>query len=343
MQNKKGWKGMLAKMELYEKNGNILYILNVLKKYSDEDHKLPISELKNKIKEEYDEDIDPRTIRRNINLLKEKFGYDISTYNDNNIGYYITNDPETDFEPGEIRAIIDTFSYSAFIEKSLADGIIKKCRNLQNIYENEKIKNYKVYSPKGKTSNIEVIKNIEDITNSIMNQKKIQFEYWKYCIEGDRVEKKIVSNPVVSPFAIIYDKQQFYMLAIKDGEKDFFHYRLDRIKNLTETTQKIKIKKSEKEIEKYTDTSVEVFSGNEVEIEAECDEYLLGEVIEKFGKNVQIKPINKNTFTMKLSANPLGFKLWAMRNLDMVTILKPQSLIEEVKIVIDEASKKYNK
>ena len=25
-------------MDLYEKNGNILYILNVLKKYSDEDH-----------------------------------------------------------------------------------------------------------------------------------------------------------------------------------------------------------------------------------------------------------------------------------------------------------------
>ncbi len=29
-------------MELYEKNGNILYILNVLKKYSDEKHKLSI-------------------------------------------------------------------------------------------------------------------------------------------------------------------------------------------------------------------------------------------------------------------------------------------------------------
>ena len=31
--------------------------------------------------------------------------------------------------------------YSTFIEKNLAKGIIKKCRNLQNIYENEKIKN----------------------------------------------------------------------------------------------------------------------------------------------------------------------------------------------------------
>ena len=33
-------------MELYEKNGNILYILHVLKKYTDEEHKLSISELR---------------------------------------------------------------------------------------------------------------------------------------------------------------------------------------------------------------------------------------------------------------------------------------------------------
>ena len=254
-------------MDLYEKNGNILYILNVLKKYSDEEHKLSISELKAKIKEEYGEDIDPRTIRRNINLLQQKFGYDISTYNDNKIGYYISNDPETDFEPGEIRAIIDTFSYSTFIEQRLAKEIIKKCKNLQNIYENEKIKNYRVYSPKGRTNNVEVIKNIEDISNSIMNKNKVEFEYWKYCIAGDRVEKRIVSSPVVSPYAILYDKQQFYMLGIKDGNQEFYHYRLDRIKNLKELKEKIKINKSEKEIEQYADTSVEVFCGDEIEIE----------------------------------------------------------------------------
>ena len=125
-----------------------------------------VSSFVDKVKEEYGENIEPRTIRRDINLLKEKFGYDISTYNDNNIGYYITNDPETDFEPGEIRAII---------EQSLAKGIIKKCRNLQNVYENEKIKNYKVYSPKGKTSNIEVIKNIEDIAKQKNCTKKSPF------------------------------------------------------------------------------------------------------------------------------------------------------------------------
>lgn len=328
-------------MDLYEKNGNILYILNVLKKYSNEEHKLSILAIKEKIKEIYDIDIDPRTIRRNINLLKEKFGYDISTYNDNNIGYYISSDPDTDFEPGEIRAIIDTFSYSTFIEERIGKNIINKCKNLQNVYENEKIKDYKVYSPKGKTTNIEVIKNIEDVSNSIINKNKIQFEYWKHKIAGDKIKKEIVSEPIVSPYAIIYDKQQFYMLAIKEGNDEFYHYRLDRIKNLKELDKKITIKKSEKEIEQYVNSSVEIFSGNEVEIEAICHHYLLDEVIEKFGKHIEIQPINNEYFKIKLKANPLGFKFWAMRNLDLVTINKPESLVTEVKEVIKEANQRY--
>ena len=330
-------------MELYEKNGNILYILNVLKKYSDEEHKLSISALREKINEIYGEDIDPRTIRRNINLLKEKFGYDISTYNDNKIGYYISNDPETDFEPGEIRAIIDTFSYSAFIEDRIAKGIIKKCKNLQNVYENEKVKNYKVYSPKVKTSNIEVIKNIEDISNSIENKHKIKFEYWKYYINGNKIDKKIVSEPIVSPYAILYDNQQFYMLGIKEGNDEFFHYRLDRIKSLTETNEKVTIKKTEKEIEAYTDASVEIFSGDKIKIEAKCNEVLLGEVIEKFGKNVEITPINSTDFKMSLYANPVGFKLWAMRNLDVVTVTSPKSFINEIQQLLKDAIKRYGK
>lgn len=328
-------------MELYEKNGNILYILKVLKKYTDEDHKLSISELREKIIEEYGEEIDPRTIRRNINLLQQKFGYDISTYADNKIGYYITNDPETDFEPGEVRAIIDTFNYSTFIEERMAKGIIKKCRNLQNIYENKKVQEYKIYSPKGKTSNVEVIKNIEDISNSVMNQNKIKFEYWKYCIVGDKIKKQIVSAPVVSPYAIIYDEQQFYMIGIKEGKQEFFNYRLDRIKNLVQLPDKITSKKSEKDIEKYAETSVGVFSGKEVEIEAECMVPILEDVVEKFGKKAKIEPINSEKFKLCLSANPIGFKLWATKNLHIVTVTKPASLVKEIQETIQNASKRY--
>ena len=169
-------------MDLYEKNGNILYILNVLRKYSDEEHMLSAKEIQRKVKNIYDVEIDPRTIRRNINLLKYKLDYDISTREENGKGYYINRDPETDFEPGEIRAIIDNFSYANYIVPSIAKEIIKKCKNMQNVYENEKLRNYQIYSVNSKTENAEVIKNIEDISESIFKNKKIKFEYWKYAI-----------------------------------------------------------------------------------------------------------------------------------------------------------------
>ena len=331
-------------MDLYEKNGNILYILNVLKKYSDEEHILSASKIKEKIEEVYGETIDSRTLRRNINLLKEKFGYDISTYNENKKGYYLTNDPETDFEPGEVRAIIDNFSYANYIVPSVAKNIIKKCKNIQTIYENEKIKDYHIYANDSKTENAEVIKNIEDISTSIYKHKKIKFEYWKYAIT-DKLEKKVVSTPTVSPYALVYSKQEFYLIGIKEGVDKFYNYRLDRIKNIQILDDKITIKKTKSEIQDFAESSTEMFGGEKKEIEAVCHVILLDTIFDTFGRNVTVEKIPKNDeyFKFKVDTNPLGFKMWAMRNIDLVEVLKPDSLREEMKEIIKNAQEKYNK
>ena len=331
-------------MELYEKNGNILYILNVLKKYSDEDHQLSAAEIGRKVKEIYNVEIDPRTIRRNINLLKYKMDYDISTREENGKGYYINRDPDTDFEPGEIRAIIDNFSYANYIVPSVAKEIIKKCKNMQTVYENEKLKDYQIYSVNSKTENAEVIKNIEDISDSIYHNNKIKFEYWKYEITN-KLEKQIVSIPTVSPYAIVYNKQEFYLIGIKDGKDEFYHFRLDRMKNVKKLDEKITIKRTKAQIKDFAESTVEMFGGQKEEIEAICDIRLLNAVLDIFGKNITIEKISKDDehFKLIVDANALGFKMWAMRNIDLVEVKKPITLREEMRKIVEEASKKYSK
>ena len=329
-------------MDLYEKNGNILYILNVLKKYSDEEHMLSAIEIQRKVKEIYDVEIDPRTIRRNINLLKYKLDYDISTREENGKGYYINRDPETDFEPGEIRAIIDNFSYANYIVPSVAKEIIKKCKNMQNIYENEKLKDYQIYSVNSKTENAEVIKNIEDISESIFQNKKIKFEYWKYAITN-KLEKKIVSTPTVSPYAITYNKQEFYLIGIKEGETKFYNYRLDRMKNVQILNEDIKIKKKKSEIQDFAESSTEMFGGEKEEIEAICHIWLLDTIFETFGRNVTIEkiPNDEEYFKLLVDTNTMGFKMWAMRNIDLVEVKRPITLRNEMQEVVKNAMKKY--
>ena len=329
-------------MDLYEKNGNILYILNVLKKYSDEEHMLSAIEMQRKIKEIYEIDIDTRTIRRNINLLKYKLDYDISTREENGKGYYINRDPETDFEPGEVRAIIDNFSYANYIVPSVAKEIIKKCKNMQTVYENEKLKDYQIYSVNSKTENAEVIKNIEDISNSIYNNHKIKFEYWKYEITN-KLEKNIVSTPIVSPFAIVYNKQEFYFIGIKNGQDKFYHYRLDRMKNVKELDEKITIKKTKSQIKDFAESTVEMFGGKKEEIEAICNKCLLNAIFDIFGKNVTIEKIpgNDEIFKLIVDSNPIGFRMWAMRNIDMVEVKKPLTLRKEMQDILRNAIDKY--
>lgn len=331
-------------MELYEKNGNILYILNVLKKYSDCEHMLKASDIQRKVKEIYDVEIDPRTIRRNINLLKYKLGYDISTRDENKKGYYINRDPDTDFEPGEIRAIIDNFSYANYIVPQVAKDIIKKCKNIQNVYENDKLKDYQIYANDSKTENAEVIKNIEDISEAIYENKKIKFEYWKYAITN-KLEKTIVSKPIVSPYAIVYKKQEFYLIGIKEGNTDFYNYRLDRIKNIEILDKEITIKKKKSEIKEFAESSVEMFGGKKEEIEAICHIWLLDTIFDVFGRNVTIEKIQNDDTYFKLivDTNPMGFRMWAMRNIDLIEIKRPLSLREEMKKIIKNAGKRYEK
>ena len=320
-------------MELYEQNGNILYILNVLKKYSCEDHMLQINDIKKYILDIYGVDMDPRTIRRNINLLKEKFDYDIVTWNENRQGYYLIKNPDIDFEPGEIRAIIDTFSYSTFIPKSISEEVIAKCKNMQNIYENEKLKDYKVFSLGVKSTNKEIVKNIEDITEAIYNKKKIKFDYYKYEL-NPFLKNVNTGERLISPYAIVYQLQEMYVVGLKEGQKKLYTYRIDRMKNIRETKENIDKKFTQKDIDEFVKSTVSMFGSSGEEIEVICNIKLLDDAIDSFGDSAVIKYVDNNNFRLIVNKDLEGFKRYVLKNLDMIKVVKPEKLRKEITKII---------
>ena len=320
-------------MDLYPQNGNILYILNVLKKYSDEDHMLSINDIKDYIMDIYEIEIDPRTIRRNINLLKEKFDYDIVTFQDNRKGYYLIKNPDMDFESGEIRAIIDTFSYATFIPKQVSNEIIDKCKNMQNIYENEKLKDYHVYSNITKLENKEIVKNIEDISNAIYNKKKIKFNYYKYEL-NPFLKNVNTGTRTISPYAIIYELQQMYVVSLKDGKKTLYTYRIDRMKNIEILDEDVNKSIKNKDIEDFVKSTVSMFGKTSEEIEIICDIKLLDNVIDLFGQDSIIKFVDKDHFRLIVNKDIEGFKRYVLTNLDMVKVVKPAKLKNEIETIV---------
>jgi predicted DNA-binding transcriptional regulator YafY len=327
-------------MELHERNGNILYILNALKKYSDEDHILSMSELQQKIKEMYGIFIEDRTIRRNIALLIEKFGYDIETYNDNHKGYKITRDPDTEFELGELETIIETFAYSNFVTEDISKSIVNKCLSMMNLYEQKKYKNYKAAVKNTKTNNKEIINNIEIIQEAINLGKKITFDYYKYELnENNKLseEKVIPKLPYkISPYKISYNLQKLYLFGLKDGYKNLLSYRLDRMKNIKILKEKINNKYTLEYVDYYIKNNVAMFTGNQEKVEIECSMELLDVVIETFGKDIKLKKVDNNTFYASFYTVLSGFKYWCLRNVENVKIISPQKFKKEINKILKE-------
>lgn len=322
-------------MELYEQNGNILYILDILKMYSDEDHMLSINDIKDYISDIYDIEIDPRTIRRNINLLKEKFDYDIVTWQENRQGYYLIKNPDIDFEPGEIRAIIDTFSYSTFIPKQMSREIIYKCKNMQNVYENEKLKDYKIYSTNSKIENKEIVKNIEDISTAIYNKKKIDFNYYKYEL-NPTLKNVNTGLRTISPYAIIYQLQEMYVVGLKEGKNTLYTYRIDRMRNIRIKDESVDKSITNEMIEEFVNSTVSMFGKTSEEIEVICDNTLLDNVVDLFGENSTIKKYDNNHFKLNVNKDIEGFKRYVLTNLDMIEVIKPLKLKKEIEEIINK-------
>ena len=314
--------------ELYEKNGNAIYILNILKRYSDEDHILSAKDINKLVKEEYGVENDDRTIRRNILLLKEKLGYNISLRKDNNKGYYLIKDYYKDFDLGEIRTIIDTISFAPYITSQKSRKIIGKCMDLLNEYELETLDDYKIISDRIKTTNEETIGNIEDIYQAINNKKKITFDYNHYVLDSNKLVFKPISNEkrIISPYKIINSIQEFYLIGYKHNEHKLKTYRIDRMTNLKILKEDIENKVSNNEMNEYIESSISMFLGKPINITIKCDNSMLDNVVELLGRNLNYRIYDNAHFKVTISVNEEAFISWYLRNLGKIEILEPLTL-----------------
>lgn len=324
------------KDKLHTNLGNIIYIYDVLKKYSDVDHILSVKDIIKYVKEEFDEEIEDRTVRRNIRVLIEKLDIDIETFKENRQGYYLRT---KDFEFSEIKMIIDLLHYSKFMEETFSVEIAEKLKGLLSIYEQKTInetEKTEVYSKNIKTINKDVLNNIEVLSNSIKSKTKVKFEYYKYDLNK---KLKLETTKRVSPYAIFCENEFYYLIAYNEKFNELSYFRLDRIKNIKST--EIPNVKTNQSIKDFVQSSVYMFGGGREVIELKCDMLILDAVIEKFGTNIEIQKIDDNHFKVKLYVCPKGLKMWIMQYLNYVEILKPLSVREKLIDNLKEILKKY--
>lgn len=338
----------------------IMNILDILKRYTDEDHRLSQKEIVEILDKEYNMKTDRKAVKRNLMNLVE-FGYDIE-YSEsmrmikNKEGEleesYTLSDfyLNRDFTNGELRLLIDSLLFSKHIPYSQCKELIVKLEGLSNIYFTSKVKHIRNL-PENQPSNSQLFYIIETLDEAISKGLQVQFTYNNYDIDKKLHPRKNsegkVREYIINPYQIVATNGRYYLVCNYDKYDNAAHYRIDRITDIklldTPAKPKSKVKGLEHglDLPKHMAEHIYMFSGESVTVKFIAKRYILSEIIDWFGKDVKFTETTDDEVTVTVKVNETAMQLWALQYAKHIKVISPQSLVNKIKNDIAFAMESY--
>jgi predicted DNA-binding transcriptional regulator YafY len=248
-------------------------IFDILKKYTDQDHRLSQKQIQELLLSEFGADVDRKTIRRNlmdleayldlhdsgpcINYDSQKrsvpsaarrtgklqknsaAGKETAEENDIRTGFYL----EREFSDSELRLLIDSVLYSSYIPSSQCADLVKKLEHLSNRYFQNRCR----YIDRGQNSqagNSELFLNIELLDEAISRKKKVTFHYLEYQTDKKLHKRRrsdgSIRSYLISPYQMVIREGKYYLICNYEDHDNVANYRIDRITDLEITEEEVR-------------------------------------------------------------------------------------------------------
>lgn len=315
-----------------------MLILDILKEYSDSDHRLLQQDIINLLESNYGISCERRAVKNNIVSLRD-MGYDISEGK----GYYLRT---RDFTDAELRLLIDGVFTSGAITDKEAHQLVKKLEKYSNRFFKAHVSHIHSTSSGKNAENQNVMNSIAAIDVAISKGKKISFSYLQYGIDFKLHPKRSIRY-VVSPYQMISNKGKYYLVGNYDEYDDISHYRLDRITDVEILNENRKPMKTIKGLEnglsisEYIAEHVYMYSGDSIRIKLRTSEILMDSLVDSFGKDFRVSFGEDDDIVVSLKCNPDAFFYWAMQYGQNIEVLEPKSMRDRIKQASQEIYKKY--
>ena len=318
----------------------LLYMMRELLLRTDEDHVLSAADLI-KILKTYGYEADRRTIYSNVEILR-KFGLDIIKKNEHR-GYYIG---AREFELPELKLLVDAVQSSKFITAKKSKGLIDKLMTLTNEQKAKQL-NREVYIwNRPKSGNEKVYINVDLIHEAMGQERQVEFQYGELKTTKRLVAKRDGEYYAVSPWALTWDDENYYLVGYDEAKGEIKHYRVDKIMRieLSEKSRNGKAEFKDFDLAAFMKKTFGMFGGKEAKVTLRCQDVLAGVIIDRFGKDVMLLPDKKGYFKVHLPivVSPQVFG-WVTAIGEGMEIVSPPSVRREYQAYLDGVLKKYRK
>lgn len=362
--------------DIHPKKLLILYILDILQKYTDEEHRLSQKEIQDILKKEYEMPVDRKAIKRNLlNLIeygssieyrevsrKEIFRKKSVVSDEDSLDLEDKGIPEDDllwtdfylkqkFTNEELRLLIDSLLFSKHIPYSQAKKLITKLESLSNIYF--KSRSQYIYPlPVDRTDNKQVFYNISILDEAIRKKQKVLFEYAEYHTDKKMHLKKREDGSVreyaVTPYQMAVQEGKYYLICNYDKYDDISNYRVDRIRNIQILEEKGKPFETLKwsghqpmNLNEYMKEHVYMYSSENAFVKFRIVKAMISDVIDLFGKGVNFSEETDTHVSVSVHVNERAAEQFAKNYAPDVVILQPKRLRDKLRDDLKKAWEAY--
>ena len=318
----------------------ILYLMKILLEKTDETHSITMPEIIAELKK-YGVNVERKSIYNDIENLGI-YGVDIIGEKENKaFSYRIGN---RQFELAELKLLVDSVQSSKFITAKKSNQLIKKIEGLASKYEAAQLQRQVYTTERIKAGNENIYYNVDQIHSAIASNVQITFQYFNWDVNKKQVLRKDGALYQVSPWALSWDDENYYMVAYDSEEGKIKHFRVDKMLHidLTDDRREGSQKFKAFDMGAYAKKMFGMFGGDEEMVKILCKNELAGVMIDRFGKDVTMVKVDSEHFYVNVKVAVSGqFLAWVIALGDGAKIVAPERVVEKVKEEIGRLVEQY--
>ena len=261
------------------------YLTKIMLAKTDEEHSLTMPQILQEL-EKYGVTAERKSIYADFNDMTDKLGIDIVKEQVGRETYYHVASRE--FELAEVKLLIDAIQSSKFITEKKSDVLIKKVKGLVSEYQASQLQRQVYVQGRIKTMNETIYYGVDDIHKAISENRKVRFKYYQWNIEKKLVPRHNGDWIVVSPWALTWDDENYYLVAYDASVEKCKHYRVDKmmkIEMMDESREGEEIFKNF-DMAAYAKATFGMYQGNKEKVHIQFPNSMCGVFIDRFGKDM---------------------------------------------------------
>ena len=327
-------KGMNQKFKLYR-------LAEIMLEMTDEEHYITMPEILTAL-EQYEIHADRKTIYNDLRDL-EVLGIEVEG---EAVGkgyhYHVVNRP---FELPELKLLVDAIQSSKFITERKTNTLIKKLEKLLSKYEAMQLQRQVFVTGRIKTMNESIYYTVDAIHNAISENRKIYFHYFQWNVKKEMELRRGGEDYHISPWGLSWDDENYYLIGYDSETEQIKHYRVDKMLHIQMSEEKREGKEHFKKLDlaEYAKKSFGMFRGEEYQVKLRVENHLAGVIIDRFGKDVMMIPVDEEHFTVNVNVHvSKQFLAWVISIGEGIEILSPEEVVQNMRREIERLNRQYH-